>query len=1122
MLRGFAVSVNPAAHGKRVACQGAARRASMTGMARFLFLLTLGLGLGVVPPAALRAQEVKLVESGGFRLPEGFACQPYADASVVTDVSCLTIDARGRVVVSGPGYIKTLMPDPKAPADAPRPLQAVTFSSLPKSGAQGLCFVGDTLYATGDGGVWRFRDADGDGVADGAPEALVTGLMTGGEHGVHAIVHGPDGWLYVIGGNDSGISEKLNTIPQAPIQRVSGGAILRMSLDGKQREVIAHGFRNPYSLCFNAAGALFTWDSDGERVQHLPFYTPCRVFDVGRGRHHGWVNAGWQSSWACPAWWPDVVDRMIEVGRGSPTGMLCYRHHQFPERWRDGLFFACWTFGRIYYAKPERTRRGAPPALKDQFNASWSAKLEVFLESTGNAGFAPTGMAVAPDGSVYVSTGGRKTSGGVYRIAWKNPAASGEAKDAIDRVLAADQPEAAWSRARWTPLARELGAEAFEKRLLAKTVGDEEAKDLRAVEILTELFGGVKPEIGRHVSGLFRGDKGRMERARELPARLAWAAERNARLSETQANDWFMALAVEAGLHGHRAAHECVLMNRGRLGEGKLMDDIPAAVLEELKRGAHGGDADYESMRQIRLAQVRAGDVSLLAKARWDDGYVSGKKAEPAEAESLGTVWGRVSGPADYEYARLVALTDAEPEGFWESLPLKWTEDSRVEDDLHYLFVAARRTRPHAAVALPAVARAWLDVPRKMEAAQQYPSRFWDDMVEAAFTEMLGKNPDLAVVMVQQEGFNLPQHALYVRQMSGEVRAQAVAKLTHRVQAWTPELARLAGEDLKVRMQEVFKDENRQFDSRAQRNAYLWEKLRVDPVAHALVEGLMQRVTEPGLRDAVILALPEFAFAGRSQIAAEGLDSFQPSVVQRGLRALANNGPSAGLQADAEAWRALEGRTCVRLIHAMRRLEGQTAHEALLKELREACLRRLDEGTAPALASLEEAARKKYPEQAASLAPVAVLNLVEERVRWAKLDVTQGDASRGKVIFEQRQCARCHAGGSRLGPDLKGVTARWGVEDLFLHTADPSRQISPTWEGETFTLKDGRQFTGRPSYDSPDAVLVQITPDETVRITGAELQSRRKAEISLMPPGLIAGLSDGGLADLHAYLRSLK
>src|SRR5688572_27928584 len=98
----------------------------------------------------------RMVEQGGFRLPEGFACRLYADDDLGHDISCMTFDSQGRVVVSGPGYIQTLLSDPEAPADAPKAKQAVLFSDVPKSGAQGLCFVGNDLYASGDGAVWKF------------------------------------------------------------------------------------------------------------------------------------------------------------------------------------------------------------------------------------------------------------------------------------------------------------------------------------------------------------------------------------------------------------------------------------------------------------------------------------------------------------------------------------------------------------------------------------------------------------------------------------------------------------------------------------------------------------------------------------------------------------------------------------------------------------------------------------------------------------------------------------------------------------------------------------------------------------------------------------------------------
>src|SRR6185295_3806298 len=126
----------------------------------------------------------------------------------------------------------------------------------------------------------------------------------------------------------SGLTGKLNTIPSATIKASLGGAILRVSLDGSQREIIAHGFRNPYAMCFNALGSLFAWDSDGERVEPLPVYRPCRLFDVGSGRHHGWINTVPGNPFSRPWHWLEVVNPMVEIGRGSPTGVVCYRHRQ--------------------------------------------------------------------------------------------------------------------------------------------------------------------------------------------------------------------------------------------------------------------------------------------------------------------------------------------------------------------------------------------------------------------------------------------------------------------------------------------------------------------------------------------------------------------------------------------------------------------------------------------------------------------------------------------------------------------------------------------------------------------------------------------------------------------------
>src|SRR5262249_5453851 len=64
-----------------------------------------------------------------------------------------------------------------------------------------------------------------------------------------------------------------------------------------------------------------------------------------------------------------------------------------------------WTFGRILFLELKRS------------GASFTAEKWLFLEATGENGFAPTALAVHPKtGDLFVSIGGRGTRGAVYRI----------------------------------------------------------------------------------------------------------------------------------------------------------------------------------------------------------------------------------------------------------------------------------------------------------------------------------------------------------------------------------------------------------------------------------------------------------------------------------------------------------------------------------------------------------------------------------------------------------------------------------------------------------------------------------------------------------------------------------
>ena len=162
----------------------------------------------------------------GLRVPPGFAVIEVADSALANDIYRMTLDPRGRVVVAGRGYIRTLIDDD---GDG-RADRSVEFADGPRDGAMGLLWEGDTLYVTGDGGLRRYRDRDGDGRADG-PSELIRAMKTGGEHTAHAIRRGPDGWLYVICGNFTGIDASYAPLATSPIKEPIAGCVLRFTPD---------------------------------------------------------------------------------------------------------------------------------------------------------------------------------------------------------------------------------------------------------------------------------------------------------------------------------------------------------------------------------------------------------------------------------------------------------------------------------------------------------------------------------------------------------------------------------------------------------------------------------------------------------------------------------------------------------------------------------------------------------------------------------------------------------------------------------------------------------------------------------------------------------------------------
>ncbi|MFO0921445.1 MAG: hypothetical protein U0905_03020 [Pirellulales bacterium] len=160
-----------------------------------------------------------------FEVPEGFEVALVANDEIAHDIFSMTLDDLGRPVVSGPGYIKTLIDKDR---DG-RFESSVVWAPLPKQGAQGLWREGNDLYWVGDGGLWKSVDANGDLMGDGQPMRVLN-LPTGGEHDAHAIRRGPDGFWYLTAGNFAKGIAALANDNVAPVQKPRaeryGGSVL--------------------------------------------------------------------------------------------------------------------------------------------------------------------------------------------------------------------------------------------------------------------------------------------------------------------------------------------------------------------------------------------------------------------------------------------------------------------------------------------------------------------------------------------------------------------------------------------------------------------------------------------------------------------------------------------------------------------------------------------------------------------------------------------------------------------------------------------------------------------------------------------------------------------------------
>jgi putative membrane-bound dehydrogenase-like protein len=135
----------------------------------------------------------------------------------------------------------------------------------------------------------------------------------------------------------------------------------------------------------------------------------------------------------------------------------------------------------------------------------------------------------------------------------------------------------------------------------------------------------------------------------------------------------------------------------------------------------------------------------------------------------------------------------------------------------------------------------------------------------------------------------------------------------------------------------------------------------------------------------------------------------------------------------------------------------------------------------------------------------------------------QGVAARGKEVFK-KNCATCHrleGVGFDLGLPLTTVGSK-GPEYLLVNILDPNLQVLPEYINYVVTTKDGRTFTGMIAAETATSLTLKRAEGQSDTVLRANVDELQNTGLSLMPEGLEKQLGKQDMADVIAYLMSLK
>jgi putative heme-binding domain-containing protein len=233
------------------------------------------------------------------------------------------------------------------------------------------------------------------------------------------------------------------------------------------------------------------------------------------------------------------------------------------------------------------------------------------------------------------------------------------------------------------------------------------------------------------------------------------------------------------------------------------------------------------------------------------------------------------------------------------------------------------------------------------------------------------------------------------------------------------------------------------------------------------------------------------------------------------------------LRVPQDGWTDEQRETFVRWFQQAAALRGGHSFQGFLANIRQEVIAALtDEQKEKLGALLDDRAATLPPEPTGEPREVVKQWTTEELVKLGEEAMHDRDYERGREVFAQADCFKCHrfdGQGGIIGPDLTGVGRRFDFRYLVESIIEPDKVVSDQYQATVFVLETGMTVVGKVANLNNDQIMVitnMLEPGNMTGVRRGEIEEQFASPISMMPAGLVDTFEADEILDLIAYLRS--